>query len=69
MNKKWGPIEIFGCGGGVVHWVGQPQTDHKVFDSVTEAKQFIDHEITRRERNGYTKLPTRKRILAERKRD
>jgi hypothetical protein len=69
VSKKWGPIEIIGRGGGAVHWLGQPQTAQREFGSVDEAKQFVDQEIARRERNGYTKLPARKRILAPRKRD
>ena len=69
VSKKWGPIEIIGRGGGAVHWLGQPQTAQREFGSVDEAKQFVDQEIARRERNGYTKLPARKRILAARNRD
>lgn len=62
VTKKWGPIEIVGRGGGTIHWVGLPQTDKKAFRSITEAEQFIDRELARRKRNGYDKLPPRKRI-------
>jgi len=69
VTKKWGPIESIGRGGGTLHWVGQPQTDRKVFDSVSEANSFVQQEIARREGRGYTRLPTRARIHAPRKRE
>jgi hypothetical protein len=68
VTKKWGPIESIGRGGGTLHWVGQPQTDRKVFGSVSEAKSFVEQEISRKESRGYKRLPMRARIRALRKR-
>ena len=68
VTRKWGPIESIGRGGGTLHWAGQPQTDQRVFDSVSEANSFVEQEIARREGRGYTRLPARARINAPRKR-
>jgi hypothetical protein len=62
--SEWGPVDVVRSGNRMFDWSFAPQPRVERYASVQIARDALNKHLARRERNGYSLLPARVKILA-----